>query len=99
MSVISTINVGVKVHTPKLLQLDLKGLLAIMLYAISTFVFCHTNNIRRFSDSAGDSGRRLNAQGNFDFEGIDAFPWMKLYSANDTDVSLTEVSSSNGLQP
>ncbi|CAN0226014.1 unnamed protein product, partial [Ascophyllum nodosum] len=38
-----------------------------------------------FSDSTGDSGRRLNAPASFSFEGIGAFPWRKLFSANDTD--------------
>ena len=43
-----------------------------------------------FSDSTGDSGRRLNAPASFSFEDIGAFPWRKLFSSNDTDVSLNE---------
>jgi len=49
-----------------------------------------------FGDSTSDSGRRLNAPESFDFEGIGAFPWRKLYATNDAEVSLTEVTRSGG---
>lgn len=43
-----------------------------------------------FGDSTSDVGRRFNAPSSFDFDDLGPFPWVKMFEAPGSEVSVSE---------